>query len=250
MAVAETRRDGESRRGGVLRRSGQGRRNVLERGSGVNESSERSARGAAGWLPHGVDERVVTARFALAFFVLAAAVFGLAGLLAWGLVWLWPQTGDAGRFRFPPAFFWTTLLLAAVSGWLEAARDAVRRERQELLRVRLALALFCATAFCGGQTFGIRTLILSHRPEDTVLGLNAFVVALTAMHALHVSVAVLFLVFVTLQAWRGRYDHEYYFGVVVCAWFWHVLAIAWGFVLVIFLMGLPLSGPVLPRATG
>ncbi len=167
-------------------------------------------------------------------------VVGAAMAWAWMLIRLRPDVPPAGTVRFPAAFFWTTLLLVTVSGSLEAARDAVRRERQAALRKWLVVALTSATAFCGTQAYGIRILILSHRPDDTVLGLNAFVVALTAMHALHVSVAVLFLIFVTLQAWRGRYDHEYYFGVVVCAWFWHVLAAAWGFILLILLMGLPI----------
>lgn len=205
----------------------------------MNESSQRHASGSTSWLPHGVEERTVTPRFALAFFAVTVAVACAAGLWSWTLIRLWPDVPPPGTVRFPLAFFWTTLLLLAVSGCLEAARDAVRHERQAALRRWLIAALASATAFCGTQTFGIRALILSHRPEDTAVGLNAFVVALTAMHALHVSVAVLFLVFATLQAWRGRYDHEYYFGIVVCAWFWHVLAAAWGFVLLVLLMGLP-----------
>ncbi|MFO1093983.1 MAG: hypothetical protein U0992_11835 [Planctomycetaceae bacterium] len=35
----------------------------------------------------------------------------------------------------------------------------------------------------------------------------------------------------TARAHAERYDHEYYWGVSVCAWFWHALGIAWLFVL-------------------
>jgi cytochrome c oxidase subunit III len=37
----------------------------------------------------------------------------------------------------------------------------------------------------------------------------------------------LFLVFVTVQGFADRYDHEYYWGVLVCACFWHALGIVW-----------------------
>ena len=40
-------------------------------------------------------------------------------------------------------------------------------------------------------------------------------------------VCVLFLCYVTVQALADRYDHEYYWGVSICAWFWHALGIAW-----------------------
>jgi len=34
-------------------------------------------------------------------------------------------------------------------------------------------------------------------------------------------------VYVTVQALADRYDHEYYWGVTLCAWFWHALGLVW-----------------------
>jgi hypothetical protein len=55
-----------------------------------------------------------------------------------------------------------------------------------------------------------------------------------ALHAMHFTLALMFLVWVTLGAFADRYDHEYFWGVVVCAWFWHALGIAWGCILIVF----------------
>ncbi len=40
-------------------------------------------------------------------------------------------------------------------------------------------------------------------------------------------VAVLVLVYVIVQGLSNRYDHEYYWGVVVCTYFWHALGWVW-----------------------
>ena len=54
------------------------------------------------------------------------------------------------------------------------------------------------------------------------------------LHVLHFTVAMMFLVYVMLRSFQDRYDHEYYFGVTVCTWFWHVLGIVWVAILLVF----------------
>jgi heme/copper-type cytochrome/quinol oxidase subunit 3 len=49
---------------------------------------------------------------------------------------------------------------------------------------------------------------------------------------------VLFLAFVATRAQADRYDHEYYWGASICAYFWHALGIAWLFILAIFAIAL------------
>jgi cytochrome c oxidase subunit III len=44
-------------------------------------------------------------------------------------------------------------------------------------------------------------------------------------------------VWVTLSALSDRYDHEYYWGVKICALFWHALGIVWLVILMAFLIG-------------
>ena len=68
--------------------------------------------------------------------------------------------------------------------------------------------------------------------------MTPFVLMLAALHALHLSVALLFLAFVGTRAGADRYDHEYHWGVRFCAWFWHALGIAWLLILAIFAIAL------------
>ena len=70
------------------------------------------------------------------------------------------------------------------------------------------------------------------------LGAGPTVLMFAALHGLHFLVAVLCLVFVANRAFADRYDHEYYWGVALCGYFWHALGVAWLFVLVIFAIGL------------
>jgi heme/copper-type cytochrome/quinol oxidase subunit 3 len=62
-------------------------------------------------------------------------------------------------------------------------------------------------------------------------GASPYVAVISALHAVHFVVALMFLVFVTVHAFADRYDHEYYFGVTICSWFWHALGVAWLIVL-------------------
>ena len=64
--------------------------------------------------------------------------------------------------------------------------------------------------------------------------MTAFVLALASLHAMHVIVATLFLSLVTVRTFAERYDHEYYWGVSVVAWFWHGLGIVWLAILAVF----------------
>jgi heme/copper-type cytochrome/quinol oxidase subunit 3 len=56
------------------------------------------------------------------------------------------------------------------------------------------------------------------------------------LHGMHFVVALLFLCHITVQAMADRYDHEYYWGVTVCAWFWHALGVAWVAILFVMLI--------------
>ena len=166
--------------------------------------------------------------FAMRFFAMTAGVFCTAGLLAQMLIHFarpaFPSPGNGG---FPHAFWLSTLLLFAGSVMLQGAVFAVRRERQPQFRRLLILSLVSATLFVGVQIFGLWCLWQIQRPAEASTGATACVFVFAAVHGLHFSIAILFLVFVTLQAFADRYDHEYYFGVTVCAYFWHFLGTAW-----------------------
>ncbi len=157
-----------------------------------------------------------------------AVVSRLLGLVAQGGV---PQ----GRpVLFPPAFGISTGLLLLGSLLMGRALHFVRIEKQRPFRRWLLSALAVGGLFVGVQSFGLWSLMPHDRTAHAAqAGVTTFVLMLASLHALHFVVAVLFLSFVTVRAFDDRYDHEYHWGVTVCAWFWHALGVVWMGILVV-----------------
>jgi heme/copper-type cytochrome/quinol oxidase subunit 3 len=174
--------------------------------------------------------------FARRFFWLTLAIFsagyGIARLLVlWNSgrpPWTWGQ--------FPPAFGVSSALLLMGSISLHQAVHFVRIEKRTAFRRALLVALVAGTLFVGIQSFGLWCLIRQQRPEDVSTGVNAFIVMLAALHGLHFIVALMFLSYVTIKGFAARYDHEYYWGVLVCTWFWHALGLIWLAILAVFVI--------------
>lgn len=177
-------------------------------------------------------------RQAVLFFLRGLCIFSVACAIALCLAKLFGRPAVA-EFWFPPAFAVSSLLLLLGSIVLSRAVRCVQREQQRAFRRWLQGALAMGTLFMGVQAYGLWTLLPAERAADQAsLGVTPFVLMLSALHALHLSVAVLFLAFVATRAQADRYDHEYYWGVSICAYFWHALGIAWLFILAIFAIAL------------
>jgi cytochrome c oxidase subunit 3 len=164
---------------------------------------------------------------AVRFIVVSAIVYAACLSLAAALIHFLPPHINPGRVVFPAAFWFTTALLAIGSGSLQYGVSCVQRERQTPFRRSLLVALVAGTLFVGIQTYGLQCLIRNQLPDEVQTGANAFIVVIGALHAIHFSLALLFLVWVALSALADRYDHEYSWGVTLCAWFWHGLGIIW-----------------------
>lgn len=165
--------------------------------------------------------------FALHFFAAAVAAGGLVGLLAAVLSVGLPGPEPLDRLRIPPAFWVSSLLLAAGSLQMHRSLEAARAERQRQFRRGMVTALVIGTLFVGTQCHALACLASFADVRNASANASGFVLVFAILHGIHFIVALLFLVFVTLRALADRYDHEYYFGVWVCAWFWHVLGIVW-----------------------
>ncbi len=57
------------------------------------------------------------------------------------------------------------------------------------------------------------------------------------LHGVHFVIALLFVAWITVNAFADRYDHEYFGSVTFCAWFWHALGIVWMAILTLFAAG-------------
>lgn len=176
--------------------------------------------------------------FALRFFHVLVLVFGVAAGLGTALIFLLPVFRPEGPHALPTAF-WVSSGFLFFSSWMQhRAVEAVRRERQTSFRRRLVFALIAAVGFVATQAYGLWCL-LEGQPRGTEAastGPEAFAFVLTVLHGMHVTIAMMFLTFVYLKSLMDRYDHEYYWGVTFCAWFWHALGLVWLAIIVVFLI--------------
>lgn len=164
-------------------------------------------------------------------------------MVAWACVRM--SLAVFGQLRpFMPVAFWiSTLLLAAGSLALQRASWHVRCERQTPFRRSLLWSLAMGTLFVGVQSSGLWELVQNQHPvgrdlpESAETGANAIVTMMAGMHGVHFCVALLFVTWVTVNAFADRYDHEYSPSVTFCAWFWHVLGIVWLAILTLFAAG-------------
>ncbi len=147
-----------------------------------------------------------------------------------------PSDSTTQPNRFSLAFSVSTCLLLTGSGCMSLAVRAVRFERQRSFRRWLKLALTAGTLFVAVQTYALTCLIRRQPAEEVETGAAAFVAVFAALHGMHFVIAMLFLSYVTVQAMADRYDHEYFWGVTICAWFWHALGVAWLAILFVMLL--------------
>lgn len=172
----------------------------------------------------------------LRFIISSAAIYVAVGLAAWLLIRVLPMPESPAEAIFPPAFWLSTGLLIAASVMMQRAVFFVRLERQTKFRKSLLTALGLGASFVAIQSYGLSCMIRHQSPGEVETGANAFLTMLAALHAMHVTLALMLLIWVTLSAVGDRYDHEYYLGPLFCAWFWHGLGIVWTLIMIIFLI--------------
>lgn len=153
-----------------------------------------------------------------------------------------PDNLKVSPLLLPPSFIATTFLLVGISATLHLAVRSVRSEQQVALRRYVSLAFIMSILFLIFQSFGMAWLAIVHfkidKPEETLYGLTFF---LAFVHALHVVGGVVSIIYVMVKVWRLMYDHENYWGVVYCAWYWHFLDLVWLFMLLSFALAAVLA---------
>jgi nitric oxide reductase NorE protein len=172
--------------------------------------------------------------YAVRFFLLSVALLAVSLGTAFMMIKVVPENPSRRENQFSIAFLISTLLLFTGSFCLFRAVYAVRREKQPLFRSWLKRGLAAGALFVAVQTFALSRLIHQQPPDQAETGAAAFAAVVATLHGMHFVIALLFLCFVTIQALADRYDHEYYMGVTICSWFWHLLGIAW--LVILFVM--------------
>ncbi len=176
-------------------------------------------------------QSLIARRFFLATITQAVLCIGL----AWTLAAFFGAQESSERIRLPKAFQFGTLFLFVGSWFLHVSRRHVQNERQAKFRQSLLLALLFAVLFISVQSYGLWSFIRSTKDyQNPQLNTHGFVFMFAALHAMHFLVAQSVLLWVTLNAFVDRYDHEYFWGVTFATWFWHALGVAWVAILCVF----------------
>lgn len=172
--------------------------------------------------------------YALKFFFVAAALMSIALGLAKVLITYLPSDVGLSSWRTVTAFAISTSFLLCGSGCLYGALIAVRRERQKPFRRWVCTALGSGIAFVAVQSYALASLLrqrgIGEFSEDT----STFIALFATLHAIHFVIAFLCLTYVAVQAFADRYDHEYFWGITFCSWFWHALVMVW--IAILFVM--------------
>lgn len=180
-------------------------------------------------------------RLARQFLLLAGSVVSTAFLLAWVLIQLLGKTSANSPWTmvFHPAFAVSSVLLAAGSFCLSGALYEVRRERQIEFRTWLLRGLIAGALFTAVQSYALWAICPTERgANEASRGVRPYIMVFCTLHALHFLIAVLGLCFVAVRAWADKYDHEYHWGVTICAAFWHFLGVVWLAVLAVIAIAL------------
>lgn len=161
--------------------------------------------------------------FFLATFIAYASRYVLAG----------PVVGTASKL--PHLLWWSTAVLFLGSHFLFRAYALVRREKQKPFRITLTVSFLLGGLFCVIQSIGIGQLTHEHWEQaGNQAGLIASVILMAFLHVAHFAAGYIALGYVLVQAYRGRYDHEYTNGVRLAAIYWRFLDLIWLCMLLLF----------------
>lgn len=165
-----------------------------------------------------------------------AAVFGMWLFLAsLGMLFAASMLGyviirtrsDAG-VHLPPGLWLSTVIILTSGVTMHLAQRSIRQERHDAFKPYLLGTLLLAFGFMVIQTPSLWRLLQEHAAMRQQ-GLYAYglIFFLVLLHALHVVGGIAGLGRVTLNAFRGRYDHEHHQGVRLAAMYWHFLDAVW-----------------------
>ncbi|MBR9800314.1 MAG: heme-copper oxidase subunit III [Rubinisphaera brasiliensis] len=166
--------------------------------------------------------------------ILSIAIFFVATFIAYLARFV--LNSDIGPRPALPVILWvSTAVLLLGSHFLWRAYRNIRLERQKPFRRNITIAFIFGGIFCVLQSVGITELAEGHwRQAVHVSGALAAIAFLIFLHVAHFVAGYIGLAYVTVQAHRGRYDHEFHNGVRLAAIYWRFLDVVWLIMLLMF----------------
>ena len=119
-----------------------------------------------------------------------------------------------------------TFLLICSSVTMVKAFAAVQDGQMKQLRLWLIATVLIGATFVGVQVYEYRELIGHGFVPSRDLFASTFY-TMTGFHGFHVTMGVVCLIYVTLQAFRGRYTATDHRGVEVIGLYWHFVDLVW-----------------------
>ncbi len=182
-------------------------------------------------------------------FLLTLGVFFISSILLFILyvaLRLSPAAGLRPQpFYLPRSFFPSTLLLIGVSGALEWALRAARRDRSNDVRIATIAALVMGILFVVVQSEGmVKLVVAALKVTSSRNSAYALTFVLAFVHAMHVVGGIIGLVATVLNAIKDKYDHERNFGLRFCTLYWHFLDVVWVLLMACFIItSILVNGP-------
>ncbi len=138
-------------------------------------------------------------------------------------------------FELPRAFYFSTAFLLVSSLTMHYALRSIRAGRPQQLLTGLLITLGLGLAFAFTQFLGWSVLV-----DQGVYFVGnpsgSFMYVITALHLAHLGGGLLYLLYVTVRAIRGRYTANRNIQVQLCAIYWHFLDILWIYLFVFLLV--------------
>lgn len=127
-----------------------------------------------------------------------------------------------------PAF--NTAVLLSSSFFVHMAGSGIRKGNVRQLIIGLAVTIFLALVFLGGQVYEYITLIFTEKftISSSIFGSAFF--TLTGFHGLHVTIGAIFLTVCLIRASLGHFSKEQHFAVEAAEMYWHFVDVVWVFV--------------------
>jgi heme/copper-type cytochrome/quinol oxidase subunit 3 len=151
------------------------------------------------------------------------ALIGSYIILRFGAAESWPIPTEV--LNIPVTAINTFILICSSMSMVKAFAAAVEGD-QRRLRFWLLVTVIGGATFVGVQIFEYRELIHhGFLPSSGLFGTTFY--TMTGFHGFHVSMGVLCMAWVTIQAFRGRYTKEHYHGVEVIGLYWHFVDLVW-----------------------
>jgi heme/copper-type cytochrome/quinol oxidase subunit 3 len=151
------------------------------------------------------------------------ALIGTYIILRFGAAESWPVPSTV--LNIPVTAINTFILICSSVSMVKAYAAAVQGD-QKNLRLWLLVTVIGGATFVGVQAYEYTHLIHDHfLPSSGLFGSTFY--AMTGFHGFHVSMGVICMAWVTVQAFRGRYTATSYHGVEVIGLYWHFVDLVW-----------------------